>query len=204
MRKLLILRKALLLTLLTILSFPSLVEAQSTSVTLQVTDAAAQAWSNGSWSVLLVSQPGASTFGPPFNLVGGGTVPNQSQSGALNGAGGASMTLTPNASITPTSSQWKFTVCPGPNLFAQCFTQSVTIGGSSQTVTLTPPAASTTNPSGGSSSVSPNSPIPQTQVGPGFNVKNYGAKGDTQATGNVSCTFIGGNAQFTCTGVTFS
>lgn len=59
-------------------------------------------------------------------------------------------------------------------------------------------------PSTGGSSVSPNTPIPQAQVGPGFNVKNYGAKGDTQATGNVSCTFIGGNAQFTCTGVTFS
>src|SRR5229473_1781721 len=127
-----------LLLLLTIVSLPSLVDAQSTTVTLQVTDAGAQSWNNGSWSVVLVNKPGATPFGPPFNLVAGGTVPNQSQSGSLNGTGGASLTLTPNASIVPSQSVWSFNVCPAQGIPFQCFAQTITIVGASQTVTLVP------------------------------------------------------------------
>lgn len=191
-----------LLFLLTFMSLPIVAEAQSTSVTLQVTDAAAQSWGSGSWSVLLVSQPGASTFGPPFNLVGGGTVPSQSQSGTLTGSGGASMTLTPNASITPAASQWKFTVCPGPNLFSQCFTQSVTIGGSSQTVTLTPPAASTTNPSGGSS-VSPATAIYASKNCAPSNINNcYFVNDNVQFV--FDCTFTAGTNVVSCPSAVFT
>src|ERR1700741_3917089 len=57
---------------------------------------------------------------------------------------------------------------------------------------------------GGAGGVSSNSPVPQSQVGPGFNVKNYGAKGDSQATGTTACSFTVGQAQFTCTGIVFS
>src|SRR5258708_2369725 len=116
-----------LLLLLTIASFPSLVEAQSTSVTLQATDAGAQTWNNGSWSALLVSQIGASQYGPPFNIIGGGSVPNQSQSGSLSATGGASLTVTPNVSIAPAQSQWQFKGFPGHGVRFQWFSQSVDV-----------------------------------------------------------------------------
>jgi hypothetical protein len=132
-----------LLLLLTIVLFPTLADAQSTSVTLQVTDAGSQSWNNGSYTVVLKSQQGATNFGPPFNLVGGGgTVPNQTQSGALSATGGASFTLTPNASVLPSQSGWQFSVCPQQGIPTQCFVQAVTVFGASQTVTLVPPTIS--------------------------------------------------------------
>src|SRR6266568_1855286 len=133
-------RRKLLLTLLTIASLASFASAQSTSVTLQVTDAASQSWNNGSWTVALNSLRGATNYGPPFNLVGGGTAPNQTQSGLLNASGGASLTLTPNASVLPSQSGWQFSVCPAQGVPFQCFVQFVVITGASQTVTLIPPA----------------------------------------------------------------
>ena len=115
----------------------TLASAQSTSVTLQVTDLDAQTWNNGSWSVQLVSPPGVPCCN--YVIIGGGTVPNQQQSGALSGTGGATFTVTPNTSIAPTGTKWSFQVCaqaaPTP-----CFTQQFTITGASQTVTINPPA----------------------------------------------------------------
>jgi len=112
-------------------------KAQTTSVTLQVTDVAAQSWNLGTWAVALQPSPGNNT--PANQLrVNGVLVPNITQSGTLSGSGGATMTLTPNGSIAPLSSTWDFTVCP--NATAICFDQNVTIVGASQTVTLTPPA----------------------------------------------------------------
>jgi len=134
-------KRFFLLTLLMVVSVPVAL-SQSTTVTLQVTDAGAQSWNNGSYSVVLKSQQGATNFGPPFNLVGGGTVPNQTQSGTLSATGGASLTLTPNASVLPSQSGWQFSVCPQQGIPTQCFVQTVTIFGASQTVTLTPPTIS--------------------------------------------------------------
>lgn len=62
------------------------------------------------------------------------------------------------------------------------------------------PSGAYSSPAGGSS-VSPNSPIPQSQVGPGFNVRNYGAKGDTQ-TSNVGVT--NGTTTVTCANCAFT
>lgn len=111
---------------------------QSTNITLQVTDVGGQTWNNGSWSVQLVSQPGASNQGPPFLIKGTATpVANQTLSGTLSGTGGASLSLVPNASITPAQSTWRFVVCP--NATIDCYRQSVIVAGASQNVNLTPP-----------------------------------------------------------------
>jgi hypothetical protein len=109
--------------------------AQSTTVTLQVTDTPDnQAWNNGTWQVALMPQSGPSQS---YFIIGTTTpVPNQNQSGVLNGTGGASLTLTPNASIAPAQSIWGFTVCPQAT--SSCFFQQVIIAGATQTVTLTP------------------------------------------------------------------
>jgi hypothetical protein len=118
----------------------SLTQAQTTSVTLQVTDAGSQTWNNGTWTAVLSSLPGASNYGPPFNIINnGGTVPNQTQTGSLSVTGGASLTATPNSVVTPANSQWKFTVCPQASP-VQCYVQFVTVTNTgTQTVTLAPP-----------------------------------------------------------------
>ena len=115
----------------------SIATMKATSVTLQVTDLGSQSWNNGSWSVNLIATTG-SPSGPWF-LTGTTTpVPNQTQSGSLNGTGMASITLTGNDVITPISTVWQFTVCPAAT--AACFTQSSSITGATQTVSLQPPA----------------------------------------------------------------
>lgn len=115
-------------------------EAQTTSLTLTVTDAGGQSWNNGTWSVLLVSAPGSVPAGPPFYQTGTSTpVPNQSQSGLLSTTGTASITLTQTAGITPIGTRWSFTVCGQTSAINNCFTQAVVITAST-TLTLTPPA----------------------------------------------------------------
>jgi hypothetical protein len=104
---------------------------QTTTVTLQATDADGQSWNNGSWIATLYSPPGVPNG--PFNILGTSTaVPNQTQGGFLSGTGGASLTLTPNASIAPAGTQWQFSFCPQAT--AACTQIAVTIVGATQTV----------------------------------------------------------------------
>jgi len=121
-----------------VLLWATLCQGQSTSVTLQVTDLDVQTWNNGKWSVQLTSPPGVPCCN--YNILGTNTpVPNQQQSGALSGTGGASLTVTPNTSIAPAGTQWTFQVCPQASP-SPCFQQSFTITGAAQTVTINPPA----------------------------------------------------------------
>ena len=126
-----------LFLLLSIISFSY---GQSTTVTLQVTDTPDnQTWNNGTYSATLVGTAGG---GGTQNWVITGTttpVPNQQQSGSLSGSGGATLTVTPNSSISPAGSMWNFTVCPQASA-SPCYSQSVFIQGATQTVTLTPPS----------------------------------------------------------------
>src|ERR1700681_1801275 len=115
----------------------SSLKAQTTNITLQVTDTSSQAWVGGAWYVNLQTPPGNNPFGPPFFLTGTNTpVPNQVQTGTLSATGSASITLTQNSGINPANSQWRFNVCPQAS--AGCFTQFVTITATT-TVTITPP-----------------------------------------------------------------
>lgn len=123
-----------------LLFFASVAQAQTTSVTLQVTDLGGQAWNLGTWSVVLVSKQGAVPFGPPFNIPGSGPVPNQFQTGNFDATGTATMVLTQNSAIVPTQSQWRFTVCPQAT--SPCFDQAFIIAGATQSISPTPPAIS--------------------------------------------------------------
>lgn len=119
----------------------ALAVAQTTSVTLQVTDTPdGQSWNNGTYSATLVLQPGAPV--QPFQLLpvfGGGPVTPTAVSGNLSGSGGASFTLTSNTAIAPASNTgWRVVVCPLAS--ADCFRTTVVITGASQTVTLNPPS----------------------------------------------------------------
>jgi len=131
-----VLRIFVVCLILSLLTFGA--TAQTTNLTIQVTDASSQTWNNGTWSVVLVSPPGVVPFGPPFFLFGTTTpVPGQTQSGSLNATGAATMTLTQNSGILPSLSQWRFLVCP--NATSVCFTQFITVTAVT-TATITPPA----------------------------------------------------------------
>lgn len=115
----------------------SLSAAQTTSVTIQVTDTDGQSWNSGSFTAQLVMPTGQQ----PQSFVIAGTssvVPNQFQSAGLNGTGSGSLIVTPNASIAPSGSQWSFNFCPLATP-ATCFQQFFTISGTSQALTPTPP-----------------------------------------------------------------
>jgi hypothetical protein len=111
--------------------------AQSTTVTLQVTDSGSQSWNNGTYSAVLTPPPGA---GPvQFLLNGVVMTPNQiTVSGSLNATGGASFSLSQNSAISPVNTTWTITACPQAT--ASCFKAGASISGATQTVTLTPPA----------------------------------------------------------------
>ena len=214
----------------------------STTVTINVTDAGGQAWANGSFTALFVGDRNATW--PGGNLT-------RSFTGSLSAAGSATQSLPNNNTITPSPSFWSISVCPNPavTVTTGCFIQQFTITGASQTVTMTPPAIIISVPTtptqinpvvayadgeisggwvgfiyynvtivgtrqctavgangcttwGAGGGVSPNSPLPASSSGPGpvFNVKNYGAKGNTRTSSN--CTAAATNLN--CTDVTFT
>lgn len=120
----------LLITLATTTVF-----AQTTSVTIQATDADGQTWNNGTWAAQLLP---ASGITGPFFIKGTTTPVPNNLGGALNGSGSATATFTSTTNIAPAGTQWQITVCPQAT--SVCFTQSTTIQGASQNVTINPPA----------------------------------------------------------------
>ena len=103
-------RRILTWLALILFALTSFAKAQSTAITLQVTDTDGQAWWNGSYTVQLYD-PTAVKQGP-WNINGTDTpVPNQSQKGALDAGGAASFTVTPNSVIVPSGSIWQLNVC---------------------------------------------------------------------------------------------
>jgi hypothetical protein len=112
-------------------------QAQSTTVSGTITDAGSQAWANGTYSFQFVPNPNT----PPNNYVWSGGAFNFSNAvtGSLNGSGAYSQSLPSNTAITPVGTQWQATFCPQAAP-AQCYTTTLIITGSTQTLSPTPPA----------------------------------------------------------------
>lgn len=123
-----------LLTFLIVLSFATVLQAQTT-VNLTVQDTPdSQTWNNGTWSVQL-SPPGLAQSAS-IQSGGGSLAP---QSGTLSGSGTASMSLPANVNIAPQGTTWGFTVCPLSS--GSCFTQYVTVSSTSpMSLTIQPPS----------------------------------------------------------------
>lgn len=106
---------------------------QTTTVTLNVTDADGQAWANGTYEFDIYSPPGV----PSGNYnVGGVPLSPTTITGFLDASGNASVVVTSNNVIIPTGTEWNIQVCPQAT--SQCFTQAVSITGASQSVNLVP------------------------------------------------------------------
>src|SRR5882672_8237767 len=119
------------LTLLFLL-WPFLAQAQTTSVSGQITDAGGQSWNYGSFSLFFVPSP-VNPQGPyrwngaPFNV-------NQVISGSLDATGSFASALVPdNTFVFPSGSGWRLQVCPAAT--TACSSVVLTISGASQSVT---------------------------------------------------------------------
>jgi hypothetical protein len=132
-------RKLLIAALLFFLT-PAL-WAQSTSLTMNVTDSGSVVWANGTYTLSFVGQPNSKWSG--------GTLAT-SFTGSLNSSGSVTVSIPDNNTITPSPSSWKVYVCPNPAVTAGpsgCYTiASQTVTGSAQTLNVTPPAIVITVP----------------------------------------------------------
>jgi len=91
--------------LLLVFLFPITIFAQQVAVTATITDGDGQNWSNGTWSVQLVSPGGT----PVYNGI---PVPTTQQSGSLNSSGNLSVTLYYTATIGPAGAYYNWIICP--------------------------------------------------------------------------------------------
>ena len=193
-------------------AFPAFGQGGFTTVGGAIVDPTGIPWSGGTITAQLITQGGAAPTlnGQPFT--------STTASGLLGPGGTFTMRLGDNGVIVPSTTTWQFTVSIAPGVLPpagkgpQSFVVTTAINcgmntpstctSNSMTITSTLAPVPTLTFSG----VPANSPLPSATSGPGpvFNVKNYGAKGDSQATSSVACTFTGGQAQFTCTGITFN
>ena len=168
---------------------------QSTTVTLNVTDTSSQAWFNGVYEFRLTPNPQYPNLGS--YTWSGGTL-QQSYTGTLNGSGVATPSIPSNTAITPGGSTWVIKVCPAAT--AACyFSVATTITGSTQTVSLTPPAIFITliNPPGSFTSAYADSEITSTPIGGSyFNLTTLQTRTCTAVTGTTCTTWAsaGGSA----------
>jgi hypothetical protein len=131
-------RHRYLLTFVLLVCVAPVCLGQTTSVTLQATDADTQTWNSGNWTATLYSPPGVPAG--PYVIAGSSTpVPNQQQSGTFNASGGASLTVTSSSSISPSGTRWLFVFCPQASP-AACSQYPVAVNGTAQTVQPALPA----------------------------------------------------------------
>lgn len=112
--------------------------AQSTSVTLNVVDAGAQQWANGTYSIVFL--PNSQFPGATYSWTGGAFDPTHVYTGALDGSGSATFSIPSNSAISPTGTNWALTVCPFAT--SPCFSNTVSFNGTTQTLNFTPHAIS--------------------------------------------------------------
>lgn len=129
-------KKLILGLVLCLISIPTF--GQSTSVTLNVADAGGQQWANGSYRITFLPNP--QYPGATYTWTGGAFDPTTVYSGTLNGSGSATFSIPSNSAITPLGTNWSLSVCPFAT--SPCFQSTVSINGTTQTISPTPAAIS--------------------------------------------------------------
>lgn len=171
---------------------------QSTTVTLNVSDAGGQTWNNGSYAFTFVGPQSVSWSGGTFN-------PNNSITGSLNGSGSATVSVPDNNAMSATGTSWTITVCAA--VFpTQCSSTTVVITGAAQTVTMTPPTISISVPT------IPSRPLPirayvDSEISGGwigftyYNLVSSGNRVCTAVTSNSCSTWANASGVSTAAGV---
>ena len=130
-----------LLRLLGMLLFVSgLSFAQTTTVSATVTDSDNTLWANGTVSVQFVPNPLQSSLNA-YRINGAPLSSAVIMQGPISlGSGGSfSTTVYDNTQVTPSGSQWQFTVCP--NAISKCGSVTTVVSGSGQSITTLVDAA---------------------------------------------------------------
>lgn len=120
--------RSILFSLVLLLTFPLSLWGQSTTVSATVVDSSSQAWSGGTYTISfrpVPNQPG------PYLWNGSPLTTNQF-TGTMNGSGVFSVSIPSSSSITPSGSQWTFTICP--SAASPCGALSLVITGSSEDI----------------------------------------------------------------------
>jgi hypothetical protein len=152
-------RTTLLLSLLLLCITPSWGQAGTTTVTAQVKDSNGTLYVNCQWSVIFVGEnttPGVGPYAPASYLNG--------QQGKCDSQGNFSVNLGDNINtITPTPSQWSFSICSAPGYPQGPFCKTdvlITVTGATQdiTATLTPLMPILPTSGGGGTTVFPGVP----------------------------------------------
>jgi hypothetical protein len=106
------------------------------TVTGTVTDAASQAFANGTYRVTFVPVAG---FPGPYSSGGSPFPTSTTYTGALDGSGAFSISMIASTAITPIGSSWAFNFCPLAD--AGCYSVTLAISGAgSITSSILPPA----------------------------------------------------------------
>lgn len=120
--------RSILFSLVLLLTFPLSLWGQSTTVSATVVDSSSQAWSGGTYTISfrpVPNQPG------PY-LWNGSPLTTTQFTGTMNGSGVFSVSIPSSSSITPSGSQWTFTICP--SAASPCGALSLAITGSSEDI----------------------------------------------------------------------
>lgn len=131
-------KRWLLLALM--IAVPSLVAAQTTSVSGTITDSGGVVWKNGTYSFTFTPSPN----NPTANYIQNGVPFNKftTISGSLDNTGSLTSVAVPdNLTIVPSGNTWAVQICPAATASNGCFKVPLTITGASQSITsaVTPP-----------------------------------------------------------------
>jgi hypothetical protein len=133
-------RSLMLILFVFIFAFALPLSAQSgfTNVTAQVLDPSGNIYANCSYNVDFIGQATGSS--QPYRI--GGTSPFQQSFGGAkcDSAGNLAIRIADNLLVTPTPSQWQFSICNSTGI--TCFTTILTITGNNQSITANLQAAS--------------------------------------------------------------
>jgi hypothetical protein len=106
-------------------AFALAAHGQSTTVGATITDSDGNAWQGGSYQISFV--PNSNTPSPQSYIWSGGNLQqNNLFKGTLSNIGVFTVVIPSNTSITPSGSQWQFTICPNATTGCVSVTQAVT------------------------------------------------------------------------------
>jgi hypothetical protein len=122
------------------LLFSGVAIAQTTTVVGVATDSDGTLWTNGTVSVQFVPNPSQSNLNA-YRINGAPLSSAVTMQGpiSLGNSGSFSVTVYDNAQVTPSGSQWQFTVCP--NAISKCGSVTTSVTGVSQNITTAVDAA---------------------------------------------------------------
>lgn len=113
--------------------FPAIAMAQSTTVsTTGVVDTDGFTWASGTYSIQFYPSPSWPSINS-YTWQGAPLTGHTLFNGPLNGSGAFSQSIPSNSAISPSGSQWTFTICP--NATSGCFATNISVNGSTLNVT---------------------------------------------------------------------